>query len=31
VTIPLAPADADEEINRGLYEALERIGRLTEA
>ena len=31
VTIPLAPADADEEINRGLFEALERIGRLTEA
>jgi uncharacterized protein YndB with AHSA1/START domain len=31
VTIPLAPADADEEINRGLRETLERIGRLTEA
>jgi uncharacterized protein YndB with AHSA1/START domain len=31
LTIPLAPADADEEINRGLAEALERIGTLTEA
>jgi uncharacterized protein YndB with AHSA1/START domain len=31
LTIPLAPADSDEEINRGLREALERIGVLTEA
>ena len=31
LTIPLAPADADEEINRGLREALVRIGILTEA
>jgi uncharacterized protein YndB with AHSA1/START domain len=31
LAIPLAPADADEEINRGLREALERIGGLTEA
>ena len=31
LTIPLAPADSDEEINRGLREALERIGILTEA
>ena len=31
LTIPLAPSDSDEEINRGLREALERIGGLTEA
>jgi len=31
VTIPQTPADADEEIARGLHEALDRIGRLAKA
>jgi len=31
LTVPQVPADADEEITRGLRETLDRIGRLARA